>query len=242
MPIVQPDNSLTPAVSRATGGLRYHAVLLSRRPWVKAYRRLLDHLSSGRLLMTLRNSSQRYGAVAIGLHWGIAAMVLVGWLTGQFGEELPSAAQRQAGLFAHISIGLALLGFVLVRLGWRLADPPPAPEATRFGPWVARAGEFAHLLIYGLMLALPVLGIMTQFARGHDLSVFGLFEIATPWTRDREFAHMLKEVHEALANGLMLLIGLHATAALVHHYVLHDRTLTRMLPGGRAPDSFPVAR
>jgi cytochrome b561 len=72
-----------------------------------------------------------------------------------------------------------------------------------------------------------------QFARGHALPVFGLAEIASPWAADRSFAHNVKEVHETLANALLLLVGLHAAAALVHHYVLHDRTLTRMLPGSR---------
>jgi cytochrome b561 len=38
-------------------------------------------------------------------------------------------------------------------------------------------------------------------------------------------------VHELLANALLILAGLHACAALIHHYVFRDRTLVRMLPG-----------
>jgi cytochrome b561 len=41
-------------------------------------------------------------------------------------------------------------------------------------------------------------------------------------------------VHEYLANALVILAGLHAAAALTHHWIFHDRTLTRMLPGTRA--------
>jgi cytochrome b561 len=84
------------------------------------------------------------------------------------------------------------------------------------------------------MFAIPVLGIITQFARGYPLPVFGLLDIPSPWIGDRAFVHSMKELHEAFATGLMLLIGLHAGAALVHHYVLHDRTLLRMLPGARS--------
>lgn len=44
-------------------------------------------------------------------------------------------------------------------------------------------------------------------------------------------AHPLKDLHEALATGGYALIGLHAAAALLHHYVIHDNTLVRMLLG-----------
>jgi cytochrome b561 len=46
----------------------------------------------------------------------------------------------------------------------------------------------------------------------------------------------MKETHEVLANTLIILAALHAAAALVHHWVLRDRTLVRMLPGARRHD------
>ncbi|GLH79592.1 cytochrome b561 [Bradyrhizobium sp. SSBR45G] len=182
--------------------------------------------------MRIRNSAKTYGSVAIGLHWIVAVLVPAAWISGHLGEELSHSSEEMA-LFAHVSLGLAMLGFALARLGWRLADPPPVPEPTRLGAWTVRAGEIAHLLIYGIMFAIPALGILTQFASGEALPVFGLFEIASPWSGDRGLAHDMKEMHEALANGLMILIGLHVAAALLHHYWLHDRTLKRMMPGLR---------
>lgn len=183
--------------------------------------------------MRIRNSSQTYGALAIALHWIVALLVLVSWLTGQFGDELPKGAPRDTGLFVHVSVGLAILGFVMTRILWRLADPPPATERSALGVWGDRAGKAVHYLIYILLIAIPLVGVAAQFARGHSLPIFGLFEIASPWTEDRTFAHNVTEVHEMLANAIMLLVGLHAAAALLHHYVLRDRTLLRMLPGAR---------
>ena len=180
--------------------------------------------------MRIRNSSQGYGAIAMALHWIVVALVLGAWLLGQFGDELPRGALRETGLFVHISAGLAIVAFVMARLFWRIADPPPAPEESALGVWGERVGKAVHYLIYVLLIAVPVAGIVVQFAGGHALPVFGLFEIASPWTADRTFAHNVKEVHEVLANGIMVLIGLHAAAALAHHYILHDRTLLRMLP------------
>ncbi len=102
------------------------------------------------------------------------------------------------------------------------------------GPWAERAGRLAHLVIYALLIAIPVVGMPALFARGHALSIFGILEIASPWPEDRAFAHKITEVHELLANAMMALIGVHAAAALVHHYVLRDRTLLRMLPRFRS--------
>ncbi len=185
----------------------------------------------------MRNSAKGYGAVAIALHWLVAVLVLAAWFTGELGDSMPRAS-HEVGLFIHISLGLALFGTAFVRLGWRLFDPPPALEPSklggRFGAWAGRVVEMVHLLTYALMFAIPVLGIVTQFARGFPLPVFGLFEIPSPWIGDRAFMHNMKELHETLANGLMVIVGLHAAAALVHHYVLRDRTLLRMMPGAQS--------
>lgn len=183
--------------------------------------------------MRVRNSTLGYGAIAIALHWIVVVLVLGAWLTGEFGDELPRGAQRDTGLFVHNSLGVAIVAFVMARLLWRLADPSPAAEKSALGQWAEWAAQAAHYIIYALLIAVPVFGIMVLFARGQTLPIFGLIEIASPWTADRAFARSLKEVHEALANGLMVLVGLHAAAALIHHYVLRDRTLLRMLPRSR---------
>ena len=81
-----------------------------------------------------------------------------------------------------------------------------------------------------LLAAIPILGILLQFARGDALPVFGMATVASPWVNDRAFAHSLKEVHETLSNILMTVAAFHATAAMVHHWVWRDRTLERMLP------------
>jgi len=182
--------------------------------------------------MQIRNSSSGYGAVAMTLHWAVVVLVLCAWLTGQFGDALPRGPQREMGEFVHVFLGLSILALVIARLVWRLADPPP-PEEPALGRWSEQAARAAHYILYALLIAAPLVGIVVQFARGHALPVFGLFEIASPWAADRNFAHNVKEVHEALANALLILVGLHAAAALAHHYVLHDRTLIRMLPWSR---------
>jgi cytochrome b561 len=164
------------------------------------------------------------------LHWAVVVLVLGAWLIGQFGDELPRGTPREIGLSVHVSLGLALIAFVIARLFWRLSDPPPAAEQSPLDTWGEWASKAVHYLIYVALIAVPIAGIVLQFARGHALPIFGLFEMASPWPADRAFAHDVKEVHEVLANAMLALIGLHAAAALVHHYIFRDRTLLRMLP------------
>jgi cytochrome b561 len=118
-----------------------------------------------------------------------------------------------------------------VRAAWRVADPPPRREPTALGRWLDYVGSSAHYALYLLLALVPVVGIVTQFARGDALSIFGIFEIASPWVKNRVFARSVTEIHEILANMLVILAALHAVAALIHHWVLRDRTLIRMLPG-----------
>ena len=92
----------------------------------------------------------------------------------------------------------------------------------------------AHFALYVLLVVVPIAGIVLQFARGDSLSIFGIADIASPWPRDRAFAENVKEVHELLAHALLAVAGLHAAAALVHHWVFGDRTLVRMLPDVKA--------
>jgi cytochrome b561 len=92
------------------------------------------------------------------------------------------------------------------------------------------AAKIVHLALYALLAAVVAFGVATQFADGDSLSLLGITDIASPWIKDKSFAHDMKEIHEALANGLIILATIHASAALVHHFVFRDRTLSRMAP------------
>jgi len=179
--------------------------------------------------MQLRNSPDHFGIVAISFHWLTVALVILAWTLGTFGDDLPRGPARAAGLFVHISAGVAIVLLLFARAAWRIGDPPSV-ERTLLGVWGDRASRVAHYALYVFLAAVGVAGIVLQFARGDALPVFGLFEITSPWSADRAFARSAKEVHEFLANALVILAALHATAALFHHWIFRDHTLARMLP------------
>ena len=185
--------------------------------------------------MQLTNSKAQYGAVPQILHWLTALFVICGWLLGTFLDDLPKGSIHSAGLVVHMTLGQFVVVFLIVRLIWRMANPPPPPEPTRFG-WLQQAiAAFTHYVLYALLVAVPFMGILVQLKRGHALPLFGIWDLNSPWPVDRAMAKSLLTVHEYLADALLLLAGVHAAAALMHHYLFEDRTLLRMLPGVSPP-------
>ncbi|MGA2493674.1 MAG: cytochrome b/b6 domain-containing protein [Roseiarcus sp.] len=182
--------------------------------------------------MPLRNSQQDYGSIARFAHWMTALFVLLAWLLGQFRDIFPPGAARGASVSVHMALGLGVILLIVLRLAGRALDPPPpAIAANRFEPWLSYAASAGHLLLYALLIAAPILGIVMQFARGEALPVFGLFDIPSPWTMDRAFFREMLGLHQLAANVLGVVAAGHAAAALFHHWALGDRTLARMLPG-----------
>jgi cytochrome b561 len=48
---------------------------------------------------------------------------------------------------------------------------------------------------------------------------------------DKALGKSIENIHARLGTIGYYLIALHALAGLFHHYVMHDNTLRRMLPG-----------
>ena len=153
----------------------------------------------GQTVVQFFNSPTRYGVIAQCLHWGAVALVLLAWTLGVLGDELPRGPTRALGLYIHVTAGLLIIVLTFLRLLWRLVDPSPPAEKNEFGEWlfadwIGLGAKLAHFLLYVLLVAVPVVGVVLQFARGDSLSIFGFVEIASPWVRDKPFAESVKEV------------------------------------------------
>jgi cytochrome b561 len=179
------------------------------------------------------NTDTRYGALAQALHWATVICVVAAWLLGEFIDDFPKGIVRQSAFATHAALGEFVLAALAARLLWRFVNAPPAPLPTRFGRMEEIAAMLGHYALYALLLVVPIVGMVAQFKRGDALPIFGALAVASPWPADRAAAHSVMEVHELLANALLVFAALHASAALIHHYVFRDRTLLRMLPGRR---------
>jgi len=85
-----------------------------------------------------------------------------------------------------------------------------------------------HWFLYFLLLSLPIMGVVFLQAGGKDVHFFSwaLPQMIDP---DPAIKKTFKELHEWLGNTIYFLIGIHALAALWHHYILKNDTLRRML-------------
>lgn len=179
--------------------------------------------------MQLTNSEQRYGLVAVAMHWLVAAAVfgmfgLGLWMTGLTYYD----PWYRLGPWWHKGIGTVLLALVLARLAWRAAGPRPA-HLPGHRPWERRTAAVTHGLAYLLLLALPVSGYLISTADGRGLEVFDWFVVpALPAFVDNQ-EDVAGTVHLGLAWALIALAALHALGAFKHHFNDRDRTLLRML-------------
>lgn len=181
--------------------------------------------------MQLANSAERYGALMQTVHWLTAVFVAAGWLIGQFAHFPSPKSPPDFWLLLHIALGQCVLVLLVFRLAWRFLNPPPPYEKTPFGRLVEWAARLSHFTLYVLLLGVPILGIIAELKRAGILPLFGFWALVSPWPVDRVLGRTILDLHGTLADALLILAGIHAAAAIVHHWVWHDRTLMRMLPG-----------
>ncbi len=131
-------------------------------------------------------------------------------------------------LSIHKAIGILAAVLLIFRYLWMRLLPRPVhlhPEKTVTTFMVGTA----HSLLYLLMSTLVVSGYLISTAKGQGVDVFGLFEFPALLANNTERGELAGDVHEWAATGFIVLVGLHIAAALVHHFVLKDNTLLRML-------------
>lgn len=173
-------------------------------------------------------TSDRYDSVAVVLHWAVAALIVAALALGLTVDDFPKN-MTSAVINTHALMGLAVLALSVARLVWRFANPSPElPQSV--GALVRRASQAAHIGLYFLMIAVPLIGVPTLLYRGRGLD-FGVLQIASPFARTPEIFRPLTEAHEIAAFALVGLAVAHALAALYHQYVRRDDVLLRMLPG-----------
>jgi cytochrome b561 len=152
-----------------------------------------------------------YSGLQIALHWLIGGLIAVNWFVSEGMEDAFDAHTEGAAVAfwpssIHVYVGLTVLALVLIRLVVRfMHGAPAAPKGT--SKLMDMAGHLSHLALYGLLVLVPALGAVAWYL-GYD-PAGGL--------------------HVLAMNIMLILIGLHAAAALFHQYVLKDGLIGRMM-------------
>ena len=175
-----------------------------------------------------RNTDREYGLVAVGLHWIGAALIPSLFALGLYMTSLDyyHPWYRSAPEW-HKGLGVLLTAATVLRLGWRLLDPPPPPLTGRV--WERRLAATVHWLLYVLILAAAASGYLISTADGRPLPVLGLFEIPSVTGPVKNLEDAAGRIHALLAWTILALVVLHVLGALKHHLRDRDATLRRML-------------
>jgi cytochrome b561 len=171
-------------------------------------------------------SPARYSAVAIALHWLLALAIVGSFAVGSYMTDLPFSPTRLKLYNWHKWAGVTILALSALRLLWRLSHrpPPDLPMAV----WQRRAAHSAHLLLYALFFAVPLMGWAYSSAAGFPIVLFGVLPLPDFVPVNRELADALKPWHGWLAKALAAVVVLHVAGALKHHFVDRDGLLKRM--------------
>lgn len=194
------------------------------------------------------NAVQRYNKVSIILHWLIGIVLLCMFALGFWMSDLPKDLPKVATLdlfnlgvhtmtFAeplsprafyfnlHKSIGVTLLVLIVFRLLWRLSHPAPELLPT-MKAWEKKLSEVTHKVLYLLMLAMPISGLIMTLYSKYGVVWFGIplmKGIDNPELRD-----VFKESHEVIGIIFLVLVILHILAAIKHKVIDKDDVMKRM--------------
>lgn len=177
----------------------------------------------------MSRKASNFSLLRIAFHWLIAIAILSLFLLGEWMEGLDyyhSWYNRAPDW--HRSVGMLLLAVVLLRMVWRLAGEKVAALHTHKA-WEKLLGRLMHLLLDMFTLLVLLSGYFISTAGGKAVSVFGWFEVPAVFGGIKQQESIAGQWHEWLAIALLVLAGLHAMAALKHHFVDRDDTLRRMI-------------
>jgi len=172
---------------------------------------------------------QRYDRLTIALHWLTALLVVTLWLLAQvWGLAPKGSAARHAMQALHVSFGLVLIAVLALRVVWRAGPGRRLPPAD--AGLLQMAAKAVHWGLYALLGVQAGLGVFGRLFSDDPFGFFWLFTIPKPFARDKALEDGLISIHDTIATVILIVAGLHAAAALWHHYVRRDGVLRRMLP------------
>ncbi len=175
----------------------------------------------------MKNSENRYGIVAKSFHWLLFLMLSFSIVAGNFLASMPKGAEKLQAAGMHKSFGVILLLLILARLAWRLINVTPK-EQEGTPPIQNILARGMHWVLYALMFAQPLSGILMSQAAGYPVSFFGAFELPMLLDKDQSLAQFFRGAHGTVWVLLVLAVIGHAGAAMHHHFIRKDDVMRQM--------------
>jgi cytochrome b561 len=179
--------------------------------------------------MHFLNTESRYGSLSIALHWFMLLLLAAVYACIELRGNFPKGSDVREGLKTwHFMLGLSVLVLVSVRVAARFMGTLPIIQPA-MPKWQNVLAKLMYLALYVLMIGMPILGWLILSAQGKPVPFFGL-QLPPLIGESKTIAEWAQNIHETAGTVGYVLVGLHAVAALFHHFVLRDNTLRRMLP------------
>ena len=174
------------------------------------------------------DQTQRHGALTQIFHWLTAVLVISAFVLGPEDIEEMSNPGQDPGVMLHQTLGLIVFGLTILRIIWQFFANRPA--AIPMFSWMKILSKSVQGAIYLLLLAVSMSAVLGISMEGHSITTLagGQFSLNLPLLPSVGESSL--EVHTVIADVMMWLVGIHAAAALFHHYVLRDQVLNSMLP------------
>jgi cytochrome b561 len=177
-----------------------------------------------RKIMTARSE---YGSAAKVFHWLIVVLLLLQYSIGWLMPDIHRGDKPGTAMTFHVSVGLTVLVLIVLRLAWRLGHPV-SPESS-LPAWQRLSSEAVHWLLYALVLATTFTGWLFASFRGWSMSYFFFAPMPMLAGDNAAAGKAIDGLHQAMEWALLIVIGIHIAAALVHIFVYRDRVMQRML-------------
>jgi cytochrome b561 len=160
-------------------------------------------------------------------NWTMFLLVVWVGILGLLHDSWPKRTQA-FWINLHAILGLLLWLTLIARIWWRVRHPPPSPEFG-VGTLSRCLSVPVHAALYGLMFITPIVGVVTFIWHGRTFD-FGILHLDFGVRSNRAVFRPTEDLHGYLAYALFTLAGVHAAAALWHHFYLRDGVLRRMWP------------
>ena len=170
------------------------------------------------LELEARNEHGRYGRVSRIVHWTTAFLFLALIPIGIFASMIPlDSAFIRPYFVVHKTLGLAVFALLLFRLFWNRQSQRPALDAS-LKPAERKWAHRVHVILYGMMIAIPVTGYMMTTLHGFGTYIFE-WEIPALFTKSKTYV-IWGGFHKYLLHYLLyVVLGAHILGALKHHFV-----------------------
>ena len=154
------------------------------------------------------------------MHWITFALVAMVYLTA--GDPTITDWKGQI----HVAGGILIFILFFLRLSFVFLYRKSIPKTEIINSYQIMFFKTVRFFLYLSLCIVPIAGWMTlsSFTDNFHVLSLNLPLLSTVWGSD-----YIADAHQFLGNLFIALVGLHACAALVHHFIFKDNVLKSML-------------